>query len=87
MATLAEAEETLTRWAEVAEAAWRAGEDIATALDAAFAVDPDTVDPEAREVLETLNGIHSNAAGFRRWLDKGGGGGHAHGTGPGQHQH
>lgn len=87
MATLAEAEETLTRWAEVAEAAWKAGEDIADALDAAFAVDPNAVDPEAREVLETLNGIHSNAAGFRRWLDKGGHGGHAHGTGPGQHLH
>ena len=27
--------------------------------------------PEAqREKLETLNGIHSNAAGFRRWLEK-----------------
>ena len=75
MATLAEAEETLTRWAEVAEAAWKAGEDIADALDAAFSIDPGVVDPEAREVLETLNGIHSNAAGFRRWLDKGGHGG------------
>ena len=27
------------------------------------------VDPVHREKLETLNGIHSNAAGFRRWLD------------------
>ncbi|MGE3621416.1 MAG: MBL fold metallo-hydrolase [Acidimicrobiia bacterium] len=66
---LVEATETLTRWAEVAEAAWREGRDIATALDAAFAVDPATVDPAAREVMETLNGIHSNAAGFRRWLE------------------
>jgi glyoxylase-like metal-dependent hydrolase (beta-lactamase superfamily II) len=71
--TLAEAEETLTRWAEVAEAAWKAGEDIAEALDRAFAVDLSDVDPTAREAMETLNGIHSNAAGFRRWLDKGGG--------------
>jgi glyoxylase-like metal-dependent hydrolase (beta-lactamase superfamily II) len=85
MATLQEAEETLTRWAEVAEAAWQSGEDIATALDAAFGVDPATVDPEAKEILDTLNGIHSNAAGFRRWLDTRGG--HSHGTGPGQHQH
>ncbi|MEY2570648.1 MAG: hypothetical protein QOE63_998, partial [Acidimicrobiaceae bacterium] len=27
------------------------------------------VDPAQREKLDTLNGIHSNAAGFRRWLD------------------
>jgi glyoxylase-like metal-dependent hydrolase (beta-lactamase superfamily II) len=67
---LVEAEDTLTRWAEVAEAAWRQGRDIAAALDEAFAVDPGTVDPAAHEVLETLNGIHSNAAGFRRWLDQ-----------------
>ena len=40
--TLAEAEEILTRWAEVAERAWRTGDDIAAALDAAFAVDPST---------------------------------------------
>ncbi len=67
---LVEAEDTLTRWAEVAEAAWREGRDIAGALDEAFAVDPTTVDSAAHEVLETLNGIHSNAAGFRRWLDQ-----------------
>jgi len=29
----------------------------------------DGTEPEARKRLETLNGIHSNAAGFRRWLD------------------
>jgi mannitol-1-phosphate/altronate dehydrogenase len=27
------------------------------------------VDPAQREKLETLNGVHSNAAGFRRWLE------------------
>ena len=95
-ATLQEAEETLVRWAEVAERAWRAGEDIADALDAAFAQPVRDLDPEAALVLDTLNGIHSNAAGFQRWLDKGGHshalgiGGHAaggHGTGPGQHLH
>src|SRR4051812_2989308 len=37
--TLAEAEETLRRWAEVAEKAWRNGEDIAAALDQAFSKD------------------------------------------------
>jgi glyoxylase-like metal-dependent hydrolase (beta-lactamase superfamily II) len=78
---LEEAAETLTRWAEVAEAAWRQGHDIATALDATFSSALDGSDPVARERLETLNGIHSNAAGFRRWLDKRSGGtppGHTH---------
>ena len=66
---LDEAEGTLRRWAEVAEAAWRKGGDIAAALDERFAADLDGGRPAQREKLETLNGIHSNAAGFRRWLD------------------
>jgi glyoxylase-like metal-dependent hydrolase (beta-lactamase superfamily II) len=68
---LAEAEGTLRQWAEVAEAAWREGGDIAAALDARFGHGPelDAVDPVVRERLDTLNGIHSNAAGFQRWLD------------------
>jgi glyoxylase-like metal-dependent hydrolase (beta-lactamase superfamily II) len=66
---LAEAEETLTRWAEVAEAAWREGRDIADALVARFGAELEGTDPAQREKLETLNGIHSNAAGFRRWLE------------------
>jgi glyoxylase-like metal-dependent hydrolase (beta-lactamase superfamily II) len=70
---LAEAEETLRRWAAVAEQAWHAGEDIAAALDTAFASDLSDVDAAHREKLETLNGVHSNAAGFRRWLDTRGG--------------
>ncbi|HEX5365913.1 MAG TPA: MBL fold metallo-hydrolase [Acidimicrobiales bacterium] len=77
---LVEAQETLTRWAEVAEAAWRRGGDIAQALSAEFDRDLDGVDPEPRRRLETLNGIHSNAAGFRRWLEQGHDvGGHHHG--------
>ena len=67
---LEEADGTLRRWADVAERAWRDGRDIAAALDEAFAHDLDGVDPAQREKLETLNGVHSNAAGFRRWLDK-----------------
>jgi glyoxylase-like metal-dependent hydrolase (beta-lactamase superfamily II) len=67
---LEEAKGTLQRWAEVAEAAWREGRDIAAALDEAFASDLVGVDPKHREKLDTLNGVHSNAAGFRRWLDK-----------------
>ncbi|HXW34410.1 MAG TPA: MBL fold metallo-hydrolase, partial [Acidimicrobiales bacterium] len=69
-AILEEAEETLRRWATVAEGAWRRGEDIAAALDAAFADQLTGVDPAKREKLDTLNGVHSNAAGFRRWLEK-----------------
>ncbi|HLX89829.1 MAG TPA: MBL fold metallo-hydrolase [Acidimicrobiales bacterium] len=68
-AVLAEADETLRRWAAVAEQAWRQGEDIADALEAAFATDWSGVAAADREKLETLNGVHSNAAGFRRWLD------------------
>lgn len=66
---LEEAEEILRQWAEVAEKAWRAGQDIASALDTAFGPALTAVDPAQREKLDTLNGIHSNAAGFRRWLE------------------
>ncbi|HEY8092157.1 MAG TPA: MBL fold metallo-hydrolase [Acidimicrobiales bacterium] len=65
---LAEAESTLERWAAVAESAFRDGRDIAAALDQTFAHEMDGVAPEAREIAETLNGVHANAAGFQRWL-------------------
>lgn len=67
--TLEEAEGQLRRWAEVAEAAWREGRDIAEALADAFAHEVSHLSPEVREKVETLNGVHSNAAGFRRWLE------------------
>jgi glyoxylase-like metal-dependent hydrolase (beta-lactamase superfamily II) len=80
---LEEADGTLRRWAEVAEAAWRDGRDIAAALDDQFSAELDHVDPTQRERLETLNGLHSNAQGFRRWLEqRAGGQGHAHVHGP-----
>ena len=66
---LEEAATTLTRWAAVAEQAWRDGADVAAALEAAFAADLAGVDESHRRKLETLNGVHSNAAGLRRWLD------------------
>jgi glyoxylase-like metal-dependent hydrolase (beta-lactamase superfamily II) len=75
---LEEAEGILRRWAEVAEAAWREGRDIATALDEAFRGELEGTDPAQREKLETLNGIHSNAAGLRRWLEKRQDSGHSH---------
>ena len=66
---LEEAAGTLCRWAEVAERAWREGVDVAAALAAAFAGELEGVDEQHREKLETLNGVHSNAAGLRRWLE------------------
>ena len=84
METLHEAEGILRSWAEVAEKAWREGRDIAAALDERFGEELKSVDPQHREKLDTLNGIHSNAAGFRRWLETRNNG-HTHG--PGTHTH
>jgi glyoxylase-like metal-dependent hydrolase (beta-lactamase superfamily II) len=70
LSMLEEAEGILRRWAEVAEAAWRESTDIAEALDQAFRGELEGTEPAQREKLETLNGIHSNAAGLRRWLDR-----------------
>jgi len=64
---LGEAAEVLRDWAAVAEAAWRRGDDVAAALAASFGADP-------TETMAALNGVHSNAAGLRRWLDRGGAG-------------
>ncbi len=60
---LAEAEDVLREWAGVAEAAWGRGDDVAAALAEAFGADPS-------ETMAILNGVHSNAAGLHRWLDK-----------------
>ncbi len=78
METLEEAEETVRRWAEVAETAWKADGDIEGALTAEFTIGLDSFDPEIRAKLETLNGIHSNAAGLRRWLETTKGDAHGH---------
>jgi glyoxylase-like metal-dependent hydrolase (beta-lactamase superfamily II) len=67
---LAEAAETLRQWAETAELAFRDGRDIAEALSARFDAALEGIDPAHREKLDTLNGVHSNAAGFRRWLEQ-----------------
>jgi glyoxylase-like metal-dependent hydrolase (beta-lactamase superfamily II) len=63
------AAETLRLWAETAEKAYRDGADIAGALSDRFDPLLDDIDAAQKEKLETLNGVHSNAAGFRRWLD------------------
>ncbi len=68
MAILDEAGETLRKWADVAEAAYRDGRDIAAALAREFESDLDGVAAENREKLDVMNGVHSNAAGLQRWL-------------------
>jgi glyoxylase-like metal-dependent hydrolase (beta-lactamase superfamily II) len=72
-ATLAEAEEMLHGWVEVAErviagAADAGIDDVADALAEAFALDPETLPEGIREKAEVLNGVHSNAAGIVRYL-------------------
>jgi hypothetical protein len=72
-ATLAEAEDMLHAWVEVAErviedAADAGIDDVAAALAEAFALDPDTLPEGIREKAEILNGVHSNAAGIVRYL-------------------
>ncbi|HET9078355.1 MAG TPA: MBL fold metallo-hydrolase [Acidimicrobiales bacterium] len=66
---LEDAEATLRDWAETAERAWRAGQDIAEALTARFGGSLEQLPDEQRGRMETLNGIHSNAAGLKRWLE------------------
>ena len=72
-AGLAEAEEALHRWVELAEQVTRdspdAGvEEIASAFADAFVPPADRLAPEVRARLELLNGVHSNAAGIARYL-------------------
>ncbi len=66
---LAEAEGMLRQWAETAEVAYRAGEDIADALARRFNPAQGVVAEEHLEKFEVMNGVHSNAAGLRRWLE------------------
>src|SRR5579875_3249657 len=66
---LAEADATLRQWAETAEAAFRQGEDIAEALARRFDPPAGSVEPEHQEKFQVMNGVHSNAAGLRRWLE------------------
>ena len=77
---LDEADGTLRRWVDVAESAFRNGQDIAVALDTAFASDMDGVPEEHREKLDVMNGVHSNAAGLQRWLSSRGGAPSAEGS-------
>ena len=74
-ATLVEAEDVLHHWVGVAERALASAADagvdgVAAALADAFAEPPDVIAPENLEKFEILNGVHSNAAGIVRYLQK-----------------
>ncbi|MGE0877136.1 MAG: MBL fold metallo-hydrolase [Acidimicrobiia bacterium] len=69
MDRLEEAEGLLRQWAELAEKAWREGRDIADALAPIFDRDLAGLTAEVRERIEALNGVHSTANGFRRWIE------------------
>ncbi|MCU1490881.1 MAG: fold metallo-hydrolase [Acidimicrobiaceae bacterium] len=66
---LEEAEAVLSAWAGEAERAFREGRDVAEALESRFGANHAGLEADARRRMETLNGIHSNAAGLRRWLE------------------
>ena len=67
---LEEAEETLLAWAGEAERAWRAGGDVAAALQQRFGQSTEELTPTQRRAVETLGGVHSNAAGLRRFFEQ-----------------
>ncbi|MGI8848053.1 MAG: MBL fold metallo-hydrolase [Candidatus Dormibacteria bacterium] len=74
-ATLVEAGESLRQWVEVAAEVIRGSAeagmtDVAAALADRFAQAPDGLAPELLERFEILNGVHSNAAGIVRYLQK-----------------
>lgn len=64
------AEDVVNRWAFVAEQAFINNQDIEAALEAAFRFETDDKDPQLVERFDTLNGMHANANGLRRWLEK-----------------
>lgn len=72
---LAEAEEALHRWVDRAEqvrceSPGAGVEEVAAALADSFATPPAGVPEQARRKFEILNGVHSNAAGIVRYLEK-----------------
>ena len=72
--TLDEAEDILRRWVEEATVAFHeypTVEHIAEHLGRTVAANvPPDIPPEVREKVETLNGIHSNAAGLHLYLSR-----------------
>ena len=67
---LAEAEETLTAvGGDGRERPTARARTSPTALAARFDPLLGDIEPSHKEKLEIMNGVHSNAAGFRRWLE------------------
>ncbi len=65
---LAQAADVLHAWVEEAVRALGAGEDVASAFARRFSPELDALSAEERRRIETLNGVHSNAAGITRYL-------------------
>lgn len=65
---LEEAGDVLQEWADVASGAWHSGGDVEDALRDRFGGEVESLPPDERQRLETLNGIHSNAEGLKLWL-------------------
>jgi glyoxylase-like metal-dependent hydrolase (beta-lactamase superfamily II) len=70
---LEEAGDILREWAGVAETAWKSGGDVEQALRDRFGAAIEALPPDQRRRVETLNGLHSNAEGLKRWLATTGG--------------
>lgn len=75
---LAKGKDVVNSWAHVAEKAFNEERDIQQALEEAFRSETDGLDPVLVDRFDTLNGMHSNANGLRRWLELKKDHGHAH---------
>jgi glyoxylase-like metal-dependent hydrolase (beta-lactamase superfamily II) len=67
-AALQSAGDILQEWASVATAAWNTGRDVEEALRQHFGPEIEALPAAERQRIETLNGIHSNAEGLKKWL-------------------
>lgn len=66
---LAKGKDVVTSWAHVAEKAFNEDRDIEQALEKAFRSETDGLDQTLVDRFDTLNGMHSNANGLKRWLE------------------
>lgn len=69
-ALLSNAKDVVNRWAHVATSAFSEGQDIEEALEREFRFETEGKDQILVDRFDTLNGIHANANGLRRWLEK-----------------
>ncbi len=75
---LARGKDVVNRWTHVAEKAFNEKRDIEQALQEAFSSDTDGLDPVLVDRFDTLNSIHTNAGGMKRWLEVRSHQGHSH---------